>query len=635
MSITINQQPLDYTPSNAQHIYNASSTVTGNTDFKYVFDIYMDPFTNPERVARVKVQPNTSGRGIVDVGDIVKNYVKPNTRSFINQVKDNIFNGSTFTNPNGQIPFSAYSIQPSNQGNNNPVYPFLPQVREYRVVVGEEFTQSGVTVVNICNNPAAIPSLWVYDLTTAAVAYPGSPTTVNISLAGAALPDYAPTSLDGFSFIHQTNTGTFVASGTTTAQTGSYTAAVLPNKGDFVTFTERYSLCRYTFQWTLIGGGVEGWVFVSEFCTSCVDDPNIITIWPGVQQNKKIYNYDNSWWGNGNTNGENNHQWWDYYKYEWQTSTNISGDTPAQFLTTFGDEQTPFVFQTQNTLTASTINCRTRSHHIDCPILLAYFFRDFQTIPIGSNTDMFLNGSAGAIPTTNGGNILVASDTHPNASSSFTSTTPDNRIVYQVNTNFRQALFPTGMKGGTYLETTGTTGGQVVFTRRISEGVVFEFYGGECMSDPQHFLFLNQQGVWDTWTFDRKNIKTYNKENSTFAQGILRDNSIYNPLFNQQRNIIFDQTVIEEVEAQSNFVKENDRKVIEELFLSTDVYLMEDFYTFTFNDAAPEEYLKTPHLVPIQITNRSIEEYKDRYNKLFQYSLTYQYNPIQQHRSNL
>jgi len=625
MSITINQQPLNYTPSNAQHIYNASSTLSGNTSMRYVFDIWINPFTTPERIARVKVAPNSYGVGIVDVGDIVKNYTKPNTRSNIFQVNNSAMSTySSLSNPNGQIPFSLYILQPSNQFNTNPTYPFLPHVGEYRVLVGEEYQTTGGTIVtDICSSPEIIPSEWAYSLDTAALPYAGSPNRVNITGAGAALPDYANTNLLGWTYLQQTNTGTFVASGTTTAQTGSYTATTEPGRNDILTITENYSSCRFSFQWS-DETEVPGWLFISQFCPSCEDNPQVITIWPGVQQNKKIYNYNNSWWGNNNTNAENNHLWWDKYRYEWQTYTNISGDTPAQFLTTFSDEYYPYTFSATS-VGQTTIQCRKRSHHWECPLVIGFFYKDFQTITLGSNADTF-KGKTGS-------NLLLHYDSSVNGT--YTSTTPDNRIMYKVWTPYAYGNQRdlSGNDFGFYLETTGG-GGQVNYTRRITEGVVYQVYGDNCMSDPQHFLFLNQNGIWDVWTFDRKNIKTYNKGNSVYAQGLIKNNSIYNPLFNSQRNIIYDQTILEVVEAQSHFMEENDRRIVEELFLSTHVYLMKDFY-YNTEIVSTEEYTKTPHLIPVTITSNSIQEYKQRYNKVFQYTLTYEYNPIQQHRSNL
>jgi hypothetical protein len=618
MSITINQQPLGYTPSNAQHIYNAGSTLSGSTNFRYVFDVWMEPYTNPERIARVKVAPNTSGVGIVDVGDIVKNYVKPNTRTPLRQIKDQVGGISTFSNPNGQIPFSSGGYIPSNGFNDNPNYPSLPHVSEYRVLIGEEYVSGNTTILDICLSPTFSESEWDYSLETAFTPYGGTPNRVNITDASINSPDYGPTSLLGWSYIHQNTSEVLISSGTTTASTGNYTAMDQPSTGDILKITENGTGCYFLFQWGRTLPEEEGWNFITSFCPECQNNPPVITIWPGVQQNKKIWNYDNSWWGNNNTDGENNHLWYDLYKYKFKPYNQLDTDEPGHFLTTFGTET-----YTNNFIDASsnefTLNTRVRSHHYQCPILLSFFYRDFQNILPGTRQPGYLKNQQGIF------NWIGSStmDIIP------TNDLTDNRIVYRIST-IGQVY--TDDEIGFFLSTGTTTTAASLNTNRISEGVVYKTYGDECMSDPQHFLFLNQQGVFDVWTFDRKNIKSYTKENSVYAQGIIRDNSIYNPLFNSQRNVIYDQTITEIVEAQSHFMEENDRTIVEELFLSTHVYLMKDFY-WDNNGAA--EYSLTPHLIPISITSNSIQEYKQRYNKVFQYTLTYEYNPIQQHRSNL
>ena len=83
------------------------------------------------------------------------------------------------------------------------------------------------------------------------------------------------------------------------------------------------------------------------------------------------------------------------------------------------------------------------------------------------------------------------------------------------------------------------------------------------------------------------------------------------------RNTPYDQTTITSVETQSNFVDENDVPIIQDLFMSPYVWRIQRF---------KDDY----YLVPIQITSTSVEEYKSRYNKLYQYDMTFTYNPIRQ-----
>jgi len=82
MAISVIQRPLTLTPVNVEHVYTFSSANSGNTDFRYVVDLYVDTTTsNPEKISRLLISPNTSGRGTIKVEEIVKNYVKGNIRS--------------------------------------------------------------------------------------------------------------------------------------------------------------------------------------------------------------------------------------------------------------------------------------------------------------------------------------------------------------------------------------------------------------------------------------------------------------------------------------------------------------------------------------------------------------------------
>jgi len=79
--ITNYQRPFQLTPSNTDHIYSFSSDLTGNTDFRYVIDVYVDTTTsNPTKIARQIISPNTYGRGIINVQRIIENYVEGNAR---------------------------------------------------------------------------------------------------------------------------------------------------------------------------------------------------------------------------------------------------------------------------------------------------------------------------------------------------------------------------------------------------------------------------------------------------------------------------------------------------------------------------------------------------------------------------
>lgn len=624
MSITIIQQPLDLTPSNAQHIYNVSSTLSGQTDFRYVFDVWINPYTtNKERVARLKVAPNTAGNGIVDVGDIVRNYAYGNPRSS-NKQNVNGSNTSTITTPNGIITNTeptAYIL--SNAFNNNSVYETLPHVIEYRVLVGEQYSSGGTITTSICTNPSLPPSIFLVYTTDEGVAYSGSPNTIEIEDAGSSIPTYNNTGLvQGSTILHTTSAGTYVYSAYTTNTALTYTPASAPSNGDLLVITENYSGINYVYRWNCSVCELSGWnLFTSYNGGNCMTNPPPITIWPGTQENKTNFNYNNNYWS-GNTNGQNNQLFYEGFKFAFTGYTNISATLPAQFLSTFGNDLYTSTFLGTGSTTFTDSRVRRRQHHYECPLLVSHFW---------TNNGSFNNYSTAQVPyeysvdknTPYTNKITLSGITY-----SANTLSPDYRIVYST------PPFSAMTSGGKLATWRSSGTGTQIFSNqyRISEIVEYHFYGADCMSDPQHYLFLNSQGVWDTYTFDRKNIKTFNKDTNTYAQGSMRDNSVFNPFFYDKRAVIYDQYTTESVEAQSNYIDENERKIVEEMFLSTDVYLIQQQY---YNGDGSTNYSKTPYLIPIVITSKSMDEYKQRYNKLFQYTISYEYNPNQLFRTTL
>jgi hypothetical protein len=629
MSITILQQPLDYTPTNAQHAYTAASTLSGATDFRFVYDVWINPRTGPERVARLLCAPNTYGVGIVDVGDIVRNYIKPNPRDDEGQSTGVGASNLTGGTPNGLLinaslnsgSYNSVSFVASNAFNPNINYEELIHVGEYRTLIGEQYTDaSGNTITEICEDPSNTPSTIYFGEEDQPAGYSGTPNTINVFDASIGLPAWG-IGIPGWSFAHYTTGNTLVASGTTTASTGSYTAALEPGVGDILYITENASGVRYSWQWN-VEPGITGWVQGSIYRPPCQNQPDFLTIWPGVQENKTNFNYQNVYW-TGNTNGQNNFKYYESEKYRFYINTQIGQDKPAEFLTTFGEEL--YSATLSNSITTTNVGrIRRRHHHPDCPVLLSYFYRDF------NDTALTISGN----PTTQFYNYATSWDGNYNLSNitlrqtyTATTTAPEWRIVYDVlrtNVDYGNKI--------AYWKTTGTPTNSQSLQARISEVVEYYFLDANCMSDPVHFLFLNQRGVWDTWTFDRKNVRTIAKENVVYGSSPIRNSPLYNPFFYSQRDTIYDQTLTEEAFAQTNFMEENDRIIVEELFKSTSVFLIKDY----ISPVNPQpQYTLTPYLIPIVITNSTFEEYKQRYNKLYQYSLNYRYNPLQLHRSNL
>jgi hypothetical protein len=146
MSIVINveQSPLTITPSNAEHIWNLSSSGSTLSNFKYVIDVY---FRDTLR-ARLKVRPNEYGKSIIELEEIVRTFLKANPR----------FSGETYPNLNYVAQensvitlsdaqqtrtYNAYNLWAG--GSPNADLEQLWQVEQYKITLGCEYT-TGSTI---------------------------------------------------------------------------------------------------------------------------------------------------------------------------------------------------------------------------------------------------------------------------------------------------------------------------------------------------------------------------------------------------------------------------------------------------------------------------------------------------------
>lgn len=654
--ITTLQQPLHLTPSNAEHVYSVSSTNSGNTDFHYVANVYMDvtnSASTPSLVATIKIRPNTYGVGTFDLGEVIHNYVIPNPRNDQPQLySQTIGSYSTGLTSNGLISNGNWSYGQkifSNAYNDNINYESLPHVREYRVMIGEEWTTGNTTYSSI--------SSAVTSGCSSIITYIDSSTnTVVIQDAGRFNGD------DYFTGFHWKlfDSGlSLVSAGNTLEPFSALTFGGLPANYYLYIYEHYYlnsdllPMSITEFRTNLSG------VFQPSSKSILYEwgnSPCSVITWPGTAENVMNFDYNQqkqTYWNTNanstnligfNQRGQIQHQWLDAYKYAFTGSTYISSGMPAQFLTTFGDDLESVCF---TNLSSTGIDCvsnrvRHRKHHYQCPILLSYFNGNLDLFANPVNRLYYFFGESSGSTTACGTSGLMYPGSPTIKSNDTGYTSVDGAIVYQ-SYNWSALMDKPGSLAGMYFRgdekyfyvfaSSGDTsplgtGGLSYSANGLSEVVRFDLQFDDCISDPLHFLFLNSRGVWDTYTFDKKNIKTYNVNKETYAQGGIRNAPIYNRFAYQQRDVVYNTDVVERVSAQSWYMEENDRSIVEELFLSNWVYLMKG-HDYSYNEVL------TPYLIPIQITSKSLEEYKQRYKKLYQYTLEFEYNPINLFNTNL
>jgi len=598
MAITILQEPLGLTPTNAEHIYSfSSSTASSATNFKFVVDIWFRPNTAPEQVARLKVYPNEYGVGMVDVAEILTNYFKANPRSETPQGAGfNITGGTSYTaaTPNGLISNARY-ISQANAYNEINLYTPYYQMEEYRVLVGEEYDVNGSPVTYIQTDPSIQPS--VFSATS-------SGATFNWFNAAVNQPNWTGTTITYGAYSGSPIFTPPYASGLSYSADGS--ASVSGNTGDILWITETYSGVKAIFIWNNTGWLAAGYSGLLD------DNPYTKLSWPGRQINVVNFNYDKvneQYWNPNNTDGTYNHLFYEAYKYQFTGSTYQGDNAPALFLNNFGNSYTSII-----TPQTSSNRVRYRNHHYQCPIVLNLFNKknylytnEASVVQVTKTTGSTMNPSAWETME----NYII--DYPP-----YTNNWYNPKEILTSFTNIYDQ-YP-GYTIAAWVITTGDT--------RVSEVVQYNLTNSNCLSDPIHFLYLNSNGVWDTLTFDRKNVKTFDFKKQTYAQNTSFNKPLYNRLSTDARNVVYNTDVVESVRAQSDFVYENDRILYEELYMSPEIYLMEQ------HDEDGVEYEQnTPYLIPIILTSNSVEQYKNKYNKLYQYTIEFNYNAIKPYRT--
>jgi len=630
--ISIIQSPLQLNPTNSDHTWSIISTNTGYTDFRYIVDIYTNPFeTYSDKVARLKIAPNSYGVGIFDVRNILINYFSPNIRSEANnyyQISSD--NWVTLDLQTGTIPLVSGFTQ-SNSYNETQPYENIQSFGSYRLVLGEQYTSGGTTTLNISSSYFVPQNGMVEYLDIAAAAYGGTPNRVNFT-AGTynSLVSPSVTGItSGYTYLHTQSNGTFVASGTSTASTGNYVAASQPSNNDLFYVWENSSGCGFYFSWNCDTCETSGWNYVGTYCISSVSigqSPNPINVWPGTLDGR------NRQMGGETSLGQINNNYKNYLVDRFELTNLVMSpvvdeyDTSSNFLTQRGTSKK--VFETSGITISNSkksMSFKHRQHHRNCPIVVSF---------MNGNLGQFQNQVSNLVELQQTGSTLNYKTSHALSYTGTTSplayTNPDDKITYFSKWIWGTNELENVNKVGFYTAKSGTSTNYT--TNGTSEILVYELYGDECLQDPIHFAFVNRNGVVDTLTFSQKNILTKSTKKDIFAQSGIRNSTRYVWQDYQQRNIVYNQDLITRGEAQSMFVDENDVPIYTDLFMSPYVWVIDGMEIKT--NAAGEEYVY-PYLIPVFITSNSVEEYKSRFNKLFQYDITFEYNTIEQLNSPL
>lgn len=362
------------------------------------------------------------------------------------------------------------------------------------------------------------------------------------------------------------------------------------------------------------------WGVYSGFTGTTIDpysaatQPYGVMIWPGVQDNKRYALANNSaftyYYSATNLTGQYNYLNTKVYNYAMKGAAPF--ETYGEFMATFGNETIPM------TLYGGPVQqTRWRTHYYNCPILLPFMYGAnplFDNSTQVSGLTYFLKSQGnGQMNYDTSYSIGINDTNNPNGYYSFLG----QRIAYGIITQNPLVMEMSDVAVYVSSGACPTIGGD-----RVSEIVQYKMVGKECFNDPYSFLFLNRQGVWDTYTFTKKSQKRYKPKRRTYSSWKSLNTRLWNRQAYDSSETVFFGDADELFTFASGFVYQNDRDIIEQLLMSPYVYMIMDNYTPEQNQT--QIY---PYLIPCVVQNSDVQVFQQKYQRIFQYTLEIKQTP--------
>jgi len=549
MSITLNisQSPILISPSNTNHVYNVRTTDSGYTltDFQYICDVYERPsevdWNNnnyANRIARLKILPNTYGNAILDLEEIVRTLLNANPR----------FTGST--------------------------YPYLNPASDVNKVIT---LASGVATIEYNGS-----NLWAGGSINASVDQLWH------------IQEYR--AMFGYSYL----------SGNSIVEVVNVTAAYQP-------------------QSVTIFPGVDNKLIPAPFLTGATPVTGSTAIGPNwFQYNNLNHLYYDLW----------RHQ---YFSGQSHTDTSCNYDvdycSPSELLNAAGR-----LYKIISQPDVVDTRVRTRKHHPDCPIIVSflngknpYFVNDIYSLAIRASDSVT-------------GNYTYSAETINRTTTSLPSS------IEPLNSRFKMGVFylpynvtddgtnviPTDAEKVCFYGTSyqATKNARLSFSNRTTEILEFIMQERSCINIPVHILFLNGRGMWDTYTFGGKTAKTLDITRPSYRQEMSLNKQFYNVGSFQRGTRIYEQEVEENWECQTWYMSQNDVVIMEEIFMSPEVYIIDGTIIKDLSCVSClSEVRLYQYLIPVVIKDTSFKVWNEQYEKLFQYKLTLQYAGFKRYRT--
>lgn len=600
--ISVEQSPLTITPSNTEHIYTLSSTGYTLSNFKYIVDVYFKAQGQNEVLeSRLKVAPNSYGKAIMDVGEVIRTFLTANPRfsgetyPYLNYVAEE---NSIITLADAQKTreYNGYNLWSGGTPNAN--LDQLWHVAQYRCVVGCEYSSGSTIVTDIVPNASYQP-----DYITI---FPG----VDNSLIPEPFLPYA--TLGGnyngsANFFQVDNQGWYyydlfrhVYQKSDAKQCNNYSYT---NNDLFASVSFDYQDCNGNFQTIIIS-------------------PQSSGNWCALDGTNSSINYDPSYLEDNGVCG-------DYNKVN-------PCPGPQQFLNAAGETECAVV-QADGT---SVTNVRRRKHHIDCPMIVSF---------LNGKNDYFTNDiySIAVRAADNWGDPYTYSAECENRLTTTLPTTEE-----PPNSTFKMLNFyvPYNVTSGNTLNAIPTNAGKVCFygtsynsdrnnrlniASATTEILEYWIQPQDCINNPIHVLFMNGRGMWDTYTFGKKNTKTIELERKNYQQESSLDKQFYARGSSQRgAHHIYETTADYSWDCNTWFMDEADVAIMEELFMSQDVFIIT-------GTTIPDQYCQSclneirlyQHLIPVYIKDKDFVVYQKQYQKIYQYNFTLHYGSVKRFRT--
>ena len=344
--------------------------------------------------------------------------------------------------------------------------------------------------------------------------------------------------------------------------------------------------------------------------------PYGIMIWPGVQENKIVGSalpYASQYYSSDPSVNNRNNSIWNYIM---KTDYLPFSDYYGSFMGTFGDETLPMTI-----FGGEVIQTRWRTHYYNCPIVLGFMYGANamfdNSLVIKGATFLQKTQTNGQMNYDTSQSVPISYTLNPSGYYSFLG----QRIAYAI---FKKNPNVTEMSDVAVYLSSGTCDPSGV--QRVSEIVQYKMVGQECFNDPYSFLFMNRQGVWDTYTFTKKSNKTYQPKRKTYGSLKSLNTTMWNRQSYDSRESVYYGEAEENFVFDSGFIYQNDREVVEEMLLSPYLYMIMD--NWTPQQGQPDI---NPFLIPCIIIDKDVKVFQQKYTRIYQYTLEVKQTPYRKY----